>query len=136
VNEVKAYIHIAERTINSSKTLANEGIQEISAFCSYHAFESIGGAVCSHLGLNYPRNHHGKLNQFIVASTKLDHRLTHNVSIIAITLNSLGRNDLLYPNSLPDGSFEIPEQQLTVSNAHDLVRRIRGIRRVIDKYVR
>ena len=135
MNEVEAYVQIAERTINSSDSLAEQGLQEISAFCSYHAFESMGGAVCSRLRLSFPRSHNGKMNQFVVASLRVGHRFRHSVSTIAIILNSLGRNNLLYPNPLPDGSFEIPEQRLSVANARDLVRRIRGLKRIIDGYL-
>jgi|HubBroStandDraft_2_1064218.scaffolds.fasta_scaffold285257_3 hypothetical protein len=41
-----AYTEIAERSMQASEAALSEGLQESSGFLVYHAFESIGGALC------------------------------------------------------------------------------------------
>ena len=52
-----AYIDIASRSLCAARSLARDGLYEISTFESYHAFESMGGALVSAFGRNYPRGH-------------------------------------------------------------------------------
>jgi HEPN domain-containing protein len=134
MDEKFAYVKVAERTLESAEALADNSLQETSAFCSYHAFESLGGAVCSHLGQRYPKGHNKKIGQFIVSSKRVG--IAYSVSVLAIVMQSLGRNSLLYPNPLPNGDFEIPEQKLSITNARDLVRKVKGVKRKIDRIIR
>ncbi len=135
MNESKAYMRIAERYIKSAETLCDV-IQEGSAFCSYHAFESLGGALCRHLGRSYPKGHSAKLNQFVICASSVDRRFQKSVSFLHIVLVSLDRNKLLYPVLLPDGSFDLPENRLKPSDARDLIKRVRGIMRKLQRFLK
>ena len=53
MDEKQAYFRVAERSIEASSELVIKNHQESSAFFSYHAFESLGGAVCSHVNVVY-----------------------------------------------------------------------------------
>jgi len=135
MNESKAYMRIAERSIKSAETLCDV-IQESSAFCSYHAFESLGGALCRHLGFHYPKGHIKKLNQFVARASAVDNRFQKSVSLLNIVLVSLDRNKLLYPAPLPDGSVDLPENRLRSSDASDLMKRVRGIMTKLQRFLR
>ncbi len=130
MNEKDAYLRIASRAIESAEYLANYKLQENSAFFSYHAFESIGGALCNHYNQIYPRSHIGKINQIITTAKRAG--IQRSVTVVATILNSLGRNNLLYPNPQSSGGFTVPEMKLTVSNSKDLLRRVKGIKRVVE----
>ena len=135
MNEDEAYLEIAQRFIDSCEQHLNNGInyQEVIGFKSYHAFESIAGAYNSHYGYTVPRSHQRKLNSF-VTNCRRD-RQVNSVAIatIAMTINSM-RNKYLYPE--PDGAtFRTPRSQLSLSNARDMVRRINGIIRQIERII-
>ena len=84
-------------------------------------------------GSRYSRGHNRKINQFI--SLSIGYRLGHSVAVVATILNSIGRNSLLYPNELPTGNFEVPQNILSVTNARDLLRRVRGIKNRVEGIV-
>ena len=130
MDEKSAYSSVARRAISSSVKLATAKLQESSAFHAYHAFESLGGELCVHYGQTYPRKHPEKIKRFLTLSRRSGNQ--RGVAEVAITLNSLDRNLMLYPRRLPTGAFEVPSNRLTVSDAKDLVRRVKGIRRVVS----
>lgn len=134
--EKHAYLKVAERNLESSGNLADASIQESSGFCSYHAFESLGGALCSHFAVNYPKGHGRKINEFRSTAGRVDRAFQHGVSATSIILDSIGRNSFLYPKEQPDGSFSIPEQLLSKSDAKDLLRRVKGIHRKVKSVTR
>ena len=133
MDEKNAYLNISSRAIEAAEKLCDENLQENSAFFSYHSFESAGGALCAHNGNRYPRGHNRKINQFIRTAT--GYGLGHSVAVVATILNSIGRNSLLYPNELPTRDFQVPQNILSVTNARDLLRRVRGIKNRIENTI-
>jgi len=135
MNEKEAYLKIAERTLDSSEKLINEGLQETSGFYTYHAFESLGGALCAHFNREYPQGHDKKINQFIATSSKVDNQFKRAVSEVATILQSFGRNNFLYPDRQPNGSIQLPQDKLTKTDAQDMLRRVKGIRNRLKKII-
>lgn len=135
MNEDEAYLHIAKRYLESCEQHIANGIniQEVVGFKTYHAFESIGSAYSSHHGHNVPRSHPSKINTF-VASSNHDHRVNYRaVAILAMTLSSM-RNKYLYPE-LVGSDFKNPDEQISMTAARDLTRRIRGIIREVERLI-
>ncbi len=124
MNPKDAYLQIANRSLDAADASLNAGVQEAAGFNTYHAFESLGGAVCYVRGRHYPRSHIKKMNQFVAASSRFAFRFS--VGHLVITLSSL-RNDCLYPKEQSDGSMEIPENVISSADARDLINRVRGI---------
>jgi hypothetical protein len=128
-----AYIQVAFRYMNGAQVTLRDHLSEVSGFCSYHAFESIGGAVCFVRNRAYSqRSHTKKINQFMSASHAF--AFSHSVSRVAILLASV-RNECLYPEYLPDGSMELPEQKLSVTDASILFQRVGGVISSITKQI-
>ena len=126
-----AYHKVARRSMESADTLLNRGIQESSAFYSYHAFESIGGALCESRGMRYhPLSHHNKINQFKLVAGRCG--VGTGVAKVALIVASV-RNGCLYPNQASGGAFETPDQHITVHAAGDMLRRVKGICRVVER---
>ncbi|TVL99791.1 MAG: hypothetical protein CV087_16775 [Candidatus Brocadia sp. WS118] len=135
MNEDEAYLDVAQRYIESCQQHLTNGIniQEVLGFKSYHAFESIGGAYNSHYGHRVPRSHAMKLNMF-VANSRRDHQVNGRaVAILAMTLNSM-RNKYLYPER-NGRTFTCPKDQISITNARDLIRRVNGIIRQISRII-
>jgi hypothetical protein len=135
MNEDEAYLEVAQRFIDSCEQHLNHGInyQEVVGFKSYHAFESIAGAYNSHYGHNVPMSHARKLNSFV---TNCNHDPQVNriaIATIAMTINSM-RNKYLYPEH-SGGTYRTPQNQLSLTNARDMVRRIHGIIRQIEQII-
>lgn len=135
MNEDEAYLDVARRFLESCEQHINSAIniQEVIGFKSYHVFESIAGAFNSHYGHNVPKGHTKKLNMFVANS-----RHNHNVNSVAIatlamTLNSM-RNKYLYPEKIGT-RYRRPREQISLTNAKILVRRIRGIVRQIEQLI-
>ena len=116
-----AYYQVAERSVLAAATLLDDKIQEGAAFHAYHAFESAGGALCEARETRYPRSHHQKLNSFKAAA----HHLGIGVSVatVAIIVGSI-RNQCLYPETDPLGSYQTPNQHITLTAARDIVKRV------------
>lgn len=133
MNEKEAYFRVAERSIESSKELADTKYQESSAFFSYHAFESLGGAVCSHVGIKYSMSHRAKINQFLSASKSIG--IEHGVNRVAIIMASVDRNMCLYPKKEAGDFHSIPENRLSVTDARDLNKRVNGVSKVVGRAI-
>ena len=131
MNEKEAYLKVASRAVEASEKLVNENHQESSAFYSYHAYESLGGATCSSVGVNYSFSHRRKINQFMVAARQIG--IAHGVGRVGIIMASIDRNLCLYPKKETDGNYSLPETKLTKSDAKDLLRRVKGLEKVINK---
>lgn len=121
---IPTYNEIAERYLEAANASIVEDLPESAGFLTYHAFESAGGALVTHLHLDYPRSHKGKLNQFVQAATRLGQGL--NVAMLAVKLAS-SRNKFLYPEALPDGTVMRPRNFITRTQATNLRNRVRGI---------
>ena len=118
-----AYERIATRSLDAAQAALDGSVQEKSAFLSYHAFESIGGALCESRSRRYPRKHPNKLNAFVTTARPRTYGLS--VAVLAVALASV-RNELLYPDvsSLP--AVGLPEHFMSRSAAERLLRRVRG----------
>jgi len=131
----EAYLRIAQRYLESCEMHIqhNINIQEVIGFKAYHSFESIGGAFCSHFGHNVPRSHDRKLNAFVATSNHNPQVNFRAIATLAMTLSSM-RNKYLYPDDL-GSTYEVPENQISMTHAANLVRRIRGIIRQIERLI-
>lgn len=90
------YQRVARRSLDASDAALNAGIQEKSAFLSYHAFESTGCALSIVEGQPVgPRvRHNDKIRNFTIAARRRG-RGGHTVAGVAVSLASI-RNSLLY----------------------------------------
>lgn len=129
-----AYAEIARRSLDSADANISASIQESATFFAYHAFESLGGALCSSIGEMYSMEHAKKINQFIAASKrgKLRLKIARDVAYVGMVISSI-RNKCLYPEELASGGVRLPSDFITLSNAQDLVKRVRGVARKVDR---
>ncbi|MEC9487441.1 MAG: hypothetical protein UMU76_08065 [Prosthecochloris sp.] len=133
MDEKQAYLRVAERSIDASDELVKKDHQEASAFFSYHAFESLGGAVCSHVGLRYSLSHRAKISQFLAAAKTIG--IKHGVKRVSIIMASIDRNMCLYPKKELGNHHSIPENRLNVSDAKDINKRIKGVNKVVRRAI-
>lgn len=126
------YKEICDRSLSSADACFGVKTHEHSAFLGYHAYESLGGAYCSAKSATVPKAHPAKLNAF--AATLKGHGEAHTVAQLNVQLASL-RNLLLYPSLDAQGSLQAPKDVLTESQARNLVNKIRGLRRKLDRYL-
>ncbi|MFC1479542.1 hypothetical protein ACFL6F_02995 [Planctomycetota bacterium] len=133
MDEKDAYLRVAERSIDASMKLVDKAHQEASAFYSYHGFESLGGALCSHVGVIYPKSHRAKINQFLAASKRVG--IEHGVKRVSIIIASIDRNMCLYPKKEAGNTFTLPETRISTTDAKDLNRRVKGVRKVVNRAI-
>lgn len=135
MNEDEAYLIVAKRYLESCEKHISNGVnlQEVIGFKSYHAFESIGGAFNAHFGRPIPNPHPAKINAF-VANSRHNRRVNGRaIATVAMILSSV-RNNYLYP--VKNGPvFTPPHDQLSMTNAKDLVRRVKGIVKRVEKLI-
>ena len=125
MNPVDAYVRVAQRSVKAARVSQASSLHESSGFYAYHAFESIGGAVCHHRGRGFTaKSHPKKINQFVSASKS--YSFFHAVARVSIILSSV-RNRCLYPEQRPDGSMELPENWISAAQAQDMTRRVNGV---------
>ena len=131
-----AYLEVAERSLESAKAALTVNVQEATGFYSYHAFESLGGALCASTGDNYPNTHAGKMNQFVAVANRGPFRPTigRDVSVVAMLVSSL-RNKCLYPEAQTGGRVRLPNQVLSLSDAQALAKRVAGVKRRVAKHL-
>jgi HEPN domain-containing protein len=128
-----AYIETASRSIEIAEILADAGYQEGVAFYAYHAFESLGGALCDSYGELYPSGHTGKINTFMAVAHRC--RIDISVGQVAMRVNSV-RNQCLYPTEqIPDEAYQTPNQLIQPTDARDMLRRVKGIYRLIRRTI-
>jgi hypothetical protein len=122
----KGYLRVAERSLDAADSALASKIHEKAAFLSYHAFESCGSALGSHIGLDMGKtvSHATKLKRFNHSAKKVG--LGKEVALLSIRLGSM-RNRLLYPEILPDGSIVTPEQQITRAKAAQLAKEVKSM---------
>lgn len=121
---VKAYNEVTQRYTTAASGAIDDDLAEAAGFLAYHAFESAGGALTTHLGDNYSKSHKGKLNQFTQHAMRLGAGIA--VAQLAIQLAST-RNKFLYPEQRPDGRVVRPSDVITNTQATKLQKRVRGI---------
>lgn len=109
-----AYLEVAERSLKSAESALSVDIHETGTFLSYHAFESIGGALCASAKEPYPRGHRKKINAFVSVSSRgaLRKAIGYDVAMVAILVSSL-RNQCLYPHMDAGGTVTAPSVTLT-----------------------
>ena len=121
---VPAYKDLAERYVQAATASIDRDLPESAGFLAYHAFESAGGALATHLGMTYSKKHKAKLNQFRQAAIQLGNG--YNVALLAVQLGS-ARDKFLYPELRPDGTVVRPRDVITRTQAAKLRSRVRGI---------
>jgi hypothetical protein len=120
-----AYLRISERALAAADAAIAHTVQEKAGFLAYHAFESMGGAMCASRGVAYhPANHRQKLQRFVTAVRQ--ERFALAAAQLASEVASL-RNAFLYPRILQTGSIGMPEQVITTAQATRLVGRVRTL---------
>lgn len=121
------YQRVAERSLAACDSTLAANIQEKAAFLAYHAFESTGCALASHMGLPVGRRiaHAKKAKHFTDAAKSLGNQWA--VAKLAVTLTGL-RKSFLYPVENPaTGGHDLPEAKITHSHAKELRNRVGGI---------
>lgn len=121
------YQRVAERSLAACDGTLRAGVQEKAAFLAYHAFESTGCALASHVGLPVGAKiaHAKKVKNFTDAARALGNEKA--VAALAVTLSSL-RNSFLYPiENRATGVHELPESKITLADAAQLRKRVGGI---------
>jgi len=121
---IEEYNEIADRCIDAARAALDDDVPEAAGFLTYHAFESAGGALVTHLGMAYSKSHKGKLNQFSQAANQLGDGFI--VAQLAIKLGS-SRGKFLYPETKADGTVARPRDFITRTQATKLRSRVRGI---------
>jgi hypothetical protein len=124
--EPEAYLWVAQRSLAAANALLPAAVQEAAGFYAYHAFESLGGALCTHHNVNPPKTpHSAKIARFQAVANP--YPFGQQVATLAITVQSL-RNDLLYP-SAPDvgGMSESPDERYTAVDAQDLINDVAAL---------
>ncbi len=120
------FIRIAERSTDGATSALSGGVHEKAAFLSYHAFESSGAALGTHVGLDMGRtvSHPTKLKRFQHAAKKVG--IAKQVALLTVKLAPM-RNRFLYPDLLPDGTITLPEDQITPTKAAQLLREVKFV---------
>jgi hypothetical protein len=129
------YQRVAKRSLEASEASLNAGIQEKSAFLSYHAFESTGCALSIVGGLPVgPRvSHNNKIRNFTLAAQRRGHG--PSVAGVAVSLAGI-RNSLLYPvQDSATGNVTRPENAITEAQARRLRARVNGIVGWVDTQI-
>jgi hypothetical protein len=132
VSEAKAYLEISERALSASEGALSRGIHEKATFLGYHAFESLGGALCTSKGVGCPRGHESKINKF-VAETKHE-KFAVQVAQLAVAFGYL-RNAVLYPEVTSGGTVIKPKSVLSDAQARRLIGRTAALRKKIEPLV-
>ena len=135
MNEDEAYLDVAKRFVESCEKHIDQGIniQEVIGFKSYHAFESIGGAYNAHYGNIVPMGHARKINAF-VANSNHNHPVNYRaIATLAILLASM-RNKYLYPEETV-GNYINPKDQISMTSAKEITRRVRGIIKEVARII-
>lgn len=120
------FIRVAERATQAADAALSAGTHEKASFLSYHAFESSGSALGTHLGLNMGKtvSHPTKLNRFKRAAKQVG--IEKAVALLAVRLAPM-RNRFLYPELLPDGSIKAPEDQITAAKSAQLIKEVKHV---------
>lgn len=119
----------------AAEALFIAGFHEAAGFYAYHAFESMGGALCTSVGENYSMDHTHKINQFVGVAKRgvLRDRIGRGVSEVAALIMGI-RNQLLYPRQVDD-EVTLPTQVLSQEEARGLLKRVKGICKKVEEYV-
>lgn len=134
MRESEAFYIIAERFLEGAKKLVDE-TYEVSGFLSYHAFESLGGALCTHLGRTYPKSHPKKLKVFVQISRRFDSKFAYGVANITLIFESLKlREKSLYPSN-DNGHVQPPKDIIKKSHVKKLISKVNGIKKRVKKEV-
>jgi len=135
MNEDEAYLNISKRYLESCEQHISNAVnlQEVIGFKGYHAFESIAGAFNSHFGHTVPKSHVKKLNSFVTNARHNRHVNCMAIATLAMTFNGV-RNRYLYPEK-DGGNYKLPMDRLSMTNAKELVRRVKGIVKIIEKLI-
>ncbi len=120
------YVRIAERAVEAGQAALNAGMHEKAGFLAYHAFESSGSALGTHVGLDMGRTvaHAAKLIRFRHAARTVG--LSRVVADLSIRLASM-RNRFLYPEVQLDRTIKAPEDQITPAKAAKLLREVKYV---------
>lgn len=133
----KAYHRIACRYADAAEAGHLAALQESSGFSSYHAVESLGGALCSSVGADYDKlDHTAKLNQFVAVANRggLSRKVGYQVATVVSIVASV-RNQFLYPYPRPDGSYQLPEEVIDLVDAKNAFKRVRGLIRKVERVI-
>jgi hypothetical protein len=124
------FMRVAERAVDGATSALSAGIHEKAGFLSYHAFESSGSALGTHVGLDMGKgvSHPAKIKRFRHAASIVG--IAKDVALLAVRLAPM-RNRFLYPELLPDGSIKLPEDQITPAKAAQLLREVRHVAKLV-----
>lgn len=119
----------------ASRACLTSFLQEKAAFFAYHSFESTGCALVLHtlngVQVGAGVRHEIKIQHFIRAATV--YRIDATISALESNIGSL-RNLLLYPR-ISRRSVTLPENQITLQDAEDIVDDINSIVQIIESII-
>lgn len=126
----KKFIRVAERATVAADAALRAGTHEKACFLSYHAFESSGSALGTHMGLDMGKtvSHPAKLKRFRHAAARVG--IAKDVALLAVRLAPM-RNRFLYPELLPDGTIKLPEDQITRAKSAQLLKEVKHVVQVV-----
>jgi hypothetical protein len=131
----KAFVRVAERAVDAGDAALAAGVHEKAGFLAYHAFESGGSALGTHIGLDMGKSvpHPTKLKRFVHAASKVG-MSRQQIALLAVRIASM-RNRFLYPEQLPDGTIVSPEQQITSAKAAQLLREVKHVVATVKSHI-
>jgi uncharacterized protein (UPF0332 family) len=122
------YQRVAERTLTAASAMLNIQIDEMAAFCCYHAYESTASALAASKSQKhgYKVSHQVKLKTFWnCAETIGNNQMTDKIAQLNMEIGSL-RNRLLYPREV-DGQIKIPEDEVSPQQVQQLLADVQEV---------
>ena len=122
------YQRVAERTLTAASAMLNIPIDEMAAFCCYHAYESTASALAASKSQKhgYKVPHQVKLKTFWnCAETIGNNQMTDKIAQLNMEIGSL-RNRLLYPREV-DGEIKMPEDEVSPQQVRQLLKDVQEV---------
>lgn len=122
------YQRIAERTLTAASAMLDVQIDEMAAFCCYHAYESTASALAASKSQKhgYKVPHQDKLKIFLkCAETIGNDQMTDKITQLNEKIGSL-RNRSLYPREI-DGEIKIPEDEVFPQQVQQLLEDVQEV---------
>ncbi len=122
------YQRVAERTLTAASAMLDIQIDEMAAFCCYHAYESTASALAASKSQKHgPKvRHEDKLKTFLKCSETIGNdQMTDKIAQLNMEISSL-RNRLLYPREV-DGQIKLPEDEVSPQQVERLLQNVQVV---------
>jgi len=124
------YQRVAIRSLQAADAALAAGAHEKASFLSYHAFESTGSALGTHMGHDMGQgvSHPNKIRRFKHAAGQVG--ITRAVAELAVRLAPM-RNKFLYPELKLNGDIVLPEAQISAAKAAQLTAQVKHVVNIV-----